>query len=217
MTAIDMSSIIPTTEITFIRHCKVDGPAALYGKTDIAAEQTQNQQVCQQVYDCFQNTIDVVISSPLQRCYQLASELAELADWPIDIFTDFREMDFGEFDGVAFEHLGEQWQLLAPFWQDPAKFRFESGESLQQFHQRVVNGWQTLIEKYAGQKILVISHGGVIRLLVAHLLELNWQNPRLYSNLSIEYASATKVTLLHEQQQHAQINFIGAPLFKSTT
>lgn len=58
------------------------------------------------------------------------------------------------------------------------------------FESRIRAAWQSLLAQHAGQRVLVITHGGVIRLLLCAALSL----PR-HQLLQIEVANASLHTL----------------------
>jgi len=220
-------------EIILVRHVKVDGPAALYGRTDIAADKNENNKLLTELSERYNSDsgalLDLIISSPLQRCRLLAEQLSKQINIPMDCIEELQEMDFGQFDGLAFDQLVDErslnteiegpWSTLEGFWQAPAQATLPNAESLIEFHQRVVLSWKKLAEraiKNNQKKILVLCHGGVIRIILAEILALNWQNPTWYQALKIDYASSTKVTVSTEANNtssyHCLVNHIGLPL-----
>ncbi|MDP2147122.1 MAG: histidine phosphatase family protein, partial [Pseudomonas sp.] len=58
-------------------------------------------------------------------------------------------------------------EALGLFWADPYSFTPPDGEPVEAFSQRVRDAVLRLHQLYAGQRVLLISHGGVMRLLLA--------------------------------------------------
>lgn len=229
-------------EIDLIRHVKVDGKSALYGQTDIAPLATENSRLLAQLITQ-QKTLKAyqsIICSPLQRCQSLAIRFAQSCQLPLDVCDDLQEMNFGLFDGVPFDNIlhkapafdksasshidiGKQeqepekklaWSTLEAFFQAPATALLPQGESLSDFHQRVVQAWQTLIEQQvaiaskqryspsdqsgrgqAKRRVLLIAHAGVIRMIIAHILQLDWQQASWHQQLHIGHGSITRICL----------------------
>ncbi|MCJ8321015.1 MAG: histidine phosphatase family protein [Colwellia sp.] len=225
-------------EITLLRHAKVAGPAALYGKTNIEAQIIENQKIVNS-FSNSEQAFDLVVSSPLQRCYLVAQQLSTELNVQLVCNEYFEEMNFGLIDGIPFEQLvgdnashvnaEKYWSLLEMFWQNPAQTTLPLAESLAEFNQRVTKGWQLLIkqliaqsakEDNCGKKILLVCHGGVIRMILAHVLALDWQNANWYQGLSIDYASTSKITLTvlanHDEKSSLRVNYIGLPLSSMT-
>ena len=58
-------------------------------------------------------------------------------------------------------------EALGLFWADPYSFTPPDGEPVEAFSLRVRGAVLRLHQRYAGQRVLLISHGGVMRLLLA--------------------------------------------------
>ena len=129
---------------------------------------------------------------------------------PLSVAPDFQEMNFGEVDGVAFDELEDKWAMLDTFWQDPANHQLTGAESLQSFHNRVTQAWSQLLND-PSDNLLLVTHGGVIRMLLAHCLDIDWKNPSLYSKLSIENASITHIQVTQFAQSFISVKAIGLP------
>ncbi|MCJ8170182.1 histidine phosphatase family protein [Atopomonas sediminilitoris] len=118
-----------------------------------------------------------IVSSPLKRCRQFAEQMARELNLPLAIDPDWRELDFGHWEGrTASELLADPLEAdaLSRFWQDPYQHPPRGGEALLHFEQRIVRAWQPLAVSSANQDTLLISHGGVIR----QLLRLGQNRPR---------------------------------------
>ncbi len=116
---------------------------------------------------------DVLVSSPLQRCAAFASELERELGLPLQIDADLRELHFGLWEGrSAAELMKEYAEGLGRFWNDPYGFTPPEGETLLDFEARVLAAGERLRERFAGQRVLLVTHGGVIRLLVARARQL---------------------------------------------
>lgn len=112
---------------------------------------------------------DVVFSSTLQRCHVFATNLAEQLEIPLQLNMHIKEMYFGDWEGISTKSIYEKEpELLANFWQFPTKYHAPNGESLEQFLQRVQVGFDeiyTQMQIYQWNRALVVTHGGVIKLL----------------------------------------------------
>lgn len=196
--------------ITLLRHPKVIADAALYGRTDVAC----CPQAFEQTFIALSKIteqFDLIATSPLQRCALLAEKLSAQSALPLLVEHDFQEIDFGIFDGIPFSKLQKEWPTLEKFWAQPHSFTFEQAESLENFNRRVVAAWLGLLTSSAGKRVLVISHGGVIRQIIAHCLGLSWQQPKLYQNLQIANSSSTEIDYFH-QYRTSSIKHISLPL-----
>lgn len=152
---------------------------------------------------------ELIMASPLRRCADFAVELAARLDVPLETETRFREIGFGAWEGLTVEQVAaSEPQALERFWRDPARHAPPGGESLAVFESRVVAGWGDLLSRHAGKKTLVICHGGVIRLILAQVLEM----PRTHLfRLNVPFASVSRVRIWGDQAQ-PELMFLGGKL-----
>jgi alpha-ribazole phosphatase len=140
-----------------------------------------------------------IISSPLLRCAQFAVELAEQRKLPLELEPDLRELDFGDWEGrTAAELMVDQSEELGRFWKDPYGFTPPGGERLIDFEARVLTAIERLTDRCAGERVLLVTHGGVMRLLLAEarglprgqLLQVEVGHARLFG-LKTGFSDAT--------------------------
>lgn len=198
------------TRLTLLRHAPVNGPAALYGKTDIGVTAANNAPLLTTLIK-HQALFDKVVSSPLTRCAGLATEFAIKTSKPLEISDKLQEMDFGIFDGIPFDELQKHWPSLEAFWQSPATSPLPEAESLPHFYQRVSQSIAAILSNEANQSILCISHGGVIRMILAWALQWDWQKGSLFSQLNIANGSLTHLEY-HHQTGQCRVNGISVPI-----
>jgi len=111
---------------------------------------------------------DRLISSPLQRCARFAAELGEQLNLPVHLDKHLQELHFGAWEGQSAAALMEtDAEALGLFWADPYAFTPPQGEPVSDFAARVLGAVARLHQAYAGERVLLISHGGVMRLLLA--------------------------------------------------
>ncbi len=128
----------------------------------------QMQSTIQQHLDA-QVHWDVIISSPLQRCQKFAAALAKQLELPLLLNAEIKEMYFGDWEGISTQTIYETVpELLANFWQYPTQYHAPNGESLHQFQQRILHGFNEIyvqMQQHNWNRALIVTHGGVIKLL----------------------------------------------------
>ncbi|MFO0743856.1 MAG: class I tRNA ligase family protein [Candidatus Paceibacterota bacterium] len=104
---------------------------------------------------------DIIISSPYPRAKETASIMA--GDKEILIDEHFVEIDLGVYSGQTSEKLHQDLGI------DYLKFKVKigGGESHQEVMDRVMAGIYNLEERYNGKKILIVTHGGPMRMMIA--------------------------------------------------
>ena len=112
---------------------------------------------------------NVIISSPLRRCRRFAEHLADQLGLPMRVNEHIKEMHFGDWEGISTQVIYEtEPERLANFWQFPTQYHAPNGESLFQFKQRVIDGFDEIyvqMQRHNWNKALIVTHGGVIKLL----------------------------------------------------
>lgn len=118
-----------------------------------------------------------IVSSPLSRCSAFAEELAGRHGLPLLFDERLKEVGFGMWEGKTATQLNEEDPLQLPrFKADPLNARPQGAEPLQDFFERVVFSVESLLEKHAKEHILVVCHAGVIRMALAHGLNIPLAN-----------------------------------------
>lgn len=198
-----------TQSITLLRHGQVDGEAALYGHTDVLLSDIGRINL-QAALDKIHSKlpINAIISSPLSRCAEISSAFAEKLAIDYSLDAQFKEMHFGDWDGVAFDNLGHVWHDLEAFFNSPHAVNPPAGETLTQFAQRIIKAWEQLLENNPHQHLVLVCHGGVIRVIIAHLLRIDWGSANLFKQLQIDYASHSRIEV--QQNFLPLIKYIGS-------
>ncbi|HAE42360.1 MAG TPA: histidine phosphatase family protein [Clostridiales bacterium] len=115
---------------------------------------------------------DFVITSPLYRAYRTAMIILKDRKIPIIKDDSLKEINCGIFEGFTFQEIWEKHpDLKSTLHSDPLNFRYPGGESLNEFYDRVKNGFEEIIENYKDKTILIVAHGGTIKGLTSYMIE----------------------------------------------
>ncbi|BFT64826.1 alpha-ribazole phosphatase family protein [Pseudomonas moorei] len=155
-----------TLRLDLLRHGETELGGGLRGSLDDALTEKGWQQMREAVLA--QGPWDRLVSSPLQRCARFAEELAGRLGLPVELQADLQELHFGAWEGQSAAALMEtDADSLGLFWADPYAFTPPQGEPVAAFAARVLAAVARLHATYAGERVLLVSHGGVMRLLLA--------------------------------------------------
>ena len=155
-----------TLRLDLLRHGETELGGGLRGSLDDALTDMGWAQMRAAVVE--QGPWDRLISSPLQRCARFAEALGAQLDLPVQLEKDLQELHFGAWEGQSAAALMEtDAEALGVFWADPYSFTPPQGERVEDFATRVLAAVERLHAAYAGERLLLISHGGVMRLLLA--------------------------------------------------
>ena len=163
------------TQFYIIRHAQTNfniehRMQGQYGGELNATGRQQAQQLAQNFP--FEN-ISAFYSSDLQRCLQTAHPLARKLGLPLQTKSALREKHFG----VLQQHTHKEAQQKFPdiyqrFMQKELYYCVPEGESQATFVSRFITCLQTIAEQQPDEKVLIMTHGGVVASLLQHTLHL---------------------------------------------
>ncbi len=134
---------------------------------------------------------DTIITSPLKRCLNVAQHLSEQQNIAIHTDNNLQELHFGDWEA---QPINDVWQndtaTIEQWLQDPSSITPNNGERIQDFSQRVVYGYQKIVLTGKEQHILLVTHGGVIRCIFAHILNLPFTQ---LNTFDVPYAGLSQV------------------------
>src|SRR5581483_6508899 len=100
-----------------------------------------------------------------------------------------RERCYGEFEGLTYAEVAEKHPAEFAAWQERVPdFAPPGGETLTGFHERAVESGMRLIRRHPGERIALVSHGGVLDCLYRHANAMTPTEPRQHElrNASIK-------------------------------
>jgi broad specificity phosphatase PhoE len=126
-----------------------------------------------------------IISSPYRRAHQTSEIIASELGLPIEVVHDLHERDLGVLKGESYDLLRDLAGQDSGY--DPKRgwlWRPEGGESYEDVRQRVSVAIDEIRQRYPDQELVVVSHGGVMLSMWAHLTGA-WEDAHLPSNCEI--------------------------------
>jgi len=170
-------------------------PGTCYGISDLDLIDSW-QDEASSISDLITDMPDQIYSSPLRRCTQLASFLSDRV-----ITTDsLIEMNFGKWEMQNWSRLPDH--ETAPFYADYVNTPPPEGESFAMLKDRVVGFWNSIIG-YSEQNIGIVTHAGVIRAILSHLLDLPLKN-----SFSIELSYSSVILCTQTAKNLYNIRFL---------
>jgi alpha-ribazole phosphatase len=194
-------------KVTLVRHTSLDIEAGIcYGQSDVAVSHLFEQELAGLKSKLLNQHFDAIYSSPLLRCQMLAEALcldAELGLTQHTIRADDRlkELHFGDWELSAWDAIPRE--VFDAWAYDYANLAPPNGETFTQLHLRAKSFLDEMQFQSKGQHVLVITHGGLIRALVAEVMQIPLK--RLF-RLSIDHASLTQLEFNGEIPRIAFIN-----------
>ena len=149
--------------------------------------------------------LDAVYASPMKRVRQTLAPALRLGTPVPTVLPGLREIDFGDWTGLNWATVRDKFNFAVHEWLEQIEHPGSpNGESGKTFRARVEPCLREIIAKHPGQNVAVFCHGGVIRMLLAILLELPLPKT---NSFEVEYASITQVALHPHMAEVELLNF----------
>jgi broad specificity phosphatase PhoE len=119
--------------------------------------------------------ISAVYSSPRERAWYTARDIAEPHDLKVQVADDLDEVDFGDWTGRSFAELegDEAWQE----WNEArGSARCPAGESMGEAVARAVSAIERIAAQQDENRVAAVTHCDIIRGVIAHYLGLPLDN-----------------------------------------
>ncbi len=178
--------------LMLLRHGSTDAAfdKKLVGRTDIpinAEGRRQAQAMSPYIAD---SEPDMCFCSPLLRARQTADIVTCAVGLDFEEIPDLCEIDFGRWEQMTFEEISASEPELVSRWAAwDEGFSFPEGESLRDFAGRVRRAADHMVRNGAS-RVLAVTHGGVIRAMICHLLGLSMSQYLLFD---VKLASLTTI------------------------
>lgn len=159
------------TTFLLIRHAAPDLlPNTLAGRTPGIPLSTQGEKQALRLAERLAGLpIDAVYSSPLERALLTAGPLADHVRRDVQCCESFADIEYGEWSGKHFDELNGD-----PRWRNWNEFRsgasLPNGGMMLEVQVRAVLALEELRRRHADKVVAVVSHGDVIKALIAHYL-----------------------------------------------
>lgn len=164
--------------LTLLRHGDIDHGGRLIGHTDLPLSERGWTQLHASWETLSDNPVTAMATSPLLRCRAFAVEQALHCSVKLKVDERFAECDFGLWDGELVSALAASH----PDWQEKladGSLTAPEGESFELFRTRVLAGFAQWVADSKGSHRVLVSHGGVIAVLLAELLGTEFSVARL--------------------------------------
>ncbi|MGL5574911.1 MAG: histidine phosphatase family protein [Sarcina sp.] len=169
-------------KIIFVRHTQSEGNYKRiyagridYDLTELGEVQAiEISNSVEILYDTKEFSKDTKIyTSPLTRCKKLAEKIAKNKGFEIVDVESLIEYNFGVFEGKSTDEIKDKIEYKK--WSDDyINYKIPKGESLIECNERIINFLDEICKK--DEDAIVITHEGVIKLSILHLLKLPIDN-----------------------------------------
>ena len=197
----------PATRLLLIRHGEVEARyhGVFGGRIDMNLSPRGKQQAKILAEYLRVKSIDAVYASPMKRVQQTLAPTLKTHGHKQTIFHDLREIDFGDWTGLNWAAVRDKFNFAVHEWLEQIEHPGSpNGESGKTFRARIEPCLREIVNKHQGENVAIFCHGGVIRMLLAILLELPLPKT---NSFEVEYASITQVALHPHMEEIELLNF----------
>jgi len=187
------------TTLILVRHGETEWNKArrFQGHLDSPLTRLGLAQAAQAAERLLTEQVSAVYSSDSGRAMQTAGAITKKLGLEITADLRLREMDVGSWSGlndqeIKATHLAE-WEA----WQHDHAMARGGGENQLQVQERGVAALQTIATAHPGEVVVLVSHGGTIKSIVAWVMGLPldcWPNFRGPGNCNLSYLDYIQAT-----------------------
>lgn len=149
---------------------------------------------------------DAVYASPMKRVQQTMQPLLDRRGITPIIVPEIREMDFGDWTGFRWDEVKDRFGVSAFDWLEIIEDTgIANGESARHLIERVQPALLSIIRDNPHRKVAVFCHGGIIRVMLALLLDMPLKR---MAHFNIEYGSISVVELQPEKKHAVEVELM---------
>nr|WP_255666836.1 alpha-ribazole phosphatase [Halanaerobium polyolivorans] len=202
------------TELLLIRHGETEWNKKLIfqGQSDIELNERGRKNSKKNAEFLKMLSYDHIYCSDLKRAKKTARFIAREMGKEIIEAKEIRELNFGEWEGLGFKEIENKYPEEFKAWkEDPLKNHPPGGEEVSKFNHRVNKFFNNIIKKHKGEKIIVVTHGGVIKTYLTEIIEVP---PNRFWQFQIENNSLTEIKFFADSAILSKLNFLCGDNFK---
>jgi alpha-ribazole phosphatase len=157
-------------EVYLIRHTTPSIEKGIcYGQSEVPLKNTFYQEA-EVVLNHLPTDVDVIYSSPLNRCFQLANFLSMQFSIPVRVDNRLMELNFGEWEMKRWNDLEQS--KLQDWMDDYVHVRCPGGESYQELAARTALFLEELKSKDS-KKVAIVTHHGIMKAIYSHMTKIS--------------------------------------------
>ena len=163
------------TEIIIIRHGETEWnkTGRFQGHSDVPLSAEGRAQAAMLGKNLSVDHVDMIYASDLTRAMETAAPLAQRFGLEVISDTQLRELNFGAWEGRNFNDVNaENPNAMKNFYTDPEQADIPESEPFPEFQRRVAGRVREIVAQERGKRIVVVSHGASIRILLADILAM---------------------------------------------
>jgi broad specificity phosphatase PhoE len=138
---------------------------------------------------------DALYSSDLARAYQTAWEIGAAVKVAVQLLPNLREIDLGTWSGMTYDEIRATHPTEIALLEQNQDIPRGGAETLSALRKRVVEAVDALAHHHRGATLGLITHGGCIRMLLAHAENYSGNNFQRFPHIGNTSISVVRVGL----------------------
>ncbi len=168
------------TEIILIRHGETEwnSQKRMQGHSNSNLSEVGRGQI-QELGELMKNvSFDHIYSSDSLRARQTAEAITQYSGHTLQFDQRIREKNLGVFEGLTSTEAKERHpEIYRLFKTAGANYVIDEGESTQQLLERALEFIEEIRLRHPQERVVMVTHGGVVRVLMKHALGLSIDSP----------------------------------------
>ena len=168
------------TEIILIRHGETEwnSQKRMQGHSNSDLSEVGREQI-QALGELMKNvSFDHIYSSDSLRARQTAEAITQYSGHTLQFDQRIREKNLGVFEGLTSTEAKERHpEVYRLFKTAGANYVIDEGESTQQLLERALEFIEEIRLRHPQERVVMVTHGGVVRVLMKHALGLSIDAP----------------------------------------
>ncbi len=196
-----------TGRLVLVRHGEPEDAAhgRCYGKLDIGLSERGREQITETARWLENTLVAAIYTSPRRRARESAAIIANQRLTDVHVEDRLCEIDFGKFEGMTYDEVAERYPEKYLAWMNrPTEVIFPGGESFEQMRERVTCAAAQILGSHTGQTIVLVTHGGVNRIILAEALRME---SRDIFRLDQAYAAVSMIDYYNEMPVIRLVNY----------
>lgn len=137
--------------------------------------------------------IDAIFASDLKRAFVTAQAIAKPKQMKVIAEPRLREINVGAFQGLTRAQMSERFPDELVRWNTDDGFAPPQGESRLQLQERAFAAWQDIAKREDMTSVMLVSHGGTLRMLLRKLFPLEEIDNLRFGNTSLSIIERKKI------------------------
>jgi alpha-ribazole phosphatase len=172
-----------------------------YGQTDLDVTETFLAEA-EIIKNVIPKDIEIIYTSPLQRCSKLAQEV--FSAHKISSDSNLMELHCGSWEMQHWDAIAKE--EIDPWMVDFVNVQIPNGESYTMLYDRVAKAFEKITKENEAKKIAIVAHGGVLRSILSYITNTPLKDS--FAAFKIHYGAVVEIIVKENQFKYTFLSNI---------